>query len=169
MTLESDLVRRIVGLERRLAEMEARENSWFGVKIRVQRSTAQTIANNMWTAQIFDAIAYEKKPSGAASQWSLGNPTRLTCVVAGFYLVVTHVMFVANATGDRIIGLYKNGMIFANTSTRAGASLGVSAQLVELVSLNVGDYIESQVFQNSGGNLNTDPSNYLYLAWVLLG
>jgi hypothetical protein len=169
MTLESDLVKRIVALERRLAEMEAVERSWFGVRIRVQRSTAQTITNNAWTAQIFDTIAYENKPPGASSQWSSGYPTRLTCVVAGYYLVATHVMFAANSTGDRIIGLYKNGAIFANTSTRAGASLGVSIQLIELVTLNVGDYIESWVFQNCGGNLNTDQTNYLYLEWVLLG
>jgi hypothetical protein len=172
MTLESDLVRRIVGLERRLAEIEARESSWFGVRIRVQRSTDQTISTGVWTAQSFDTVTFESKPPGASSQWSSGNPTRLTCVVAGFYLVIAHTRFYYNATGSRGINLMKNGVsLTANIyQTLATSSDNPHLQIAEMVNLTVGDYMETFVFQSSGGNLNTNQSsNNLYLEWVLLG
>ena len=172
MTLENDLVKRIIALERRLAEMEAMERSWFGVRIRVQRSTDQTIPTGTWTAQSFDTVIFESKPSGASSQWSASYPTRLTCVVAGFYLVIAHARFYYNSTGSRGINLLKNGVGLVGNlyQTLATSSDNPALQIADMVNLAVGDYIETSVFQSSGGNLNTNQlSNNLYLEWVLLG
>ena len=141
-------------------------------RVRVQRSTDQTIPTATWTPQSFDIVTFESNPSGASSQWSASYPTRLTSVVTGVYLVIAHTRFYYNSTGSRGINITKNGVSMVANLQQASttASDNPHLQVIEIIFLAVGDYIETNVYQNSGGNLNTNSgSNNLYLEWMLLG
>ena len=82
------------------------------------------------------------------------NPSRLTCKTAGLYAIYGNAQFAAHATGARTVLIRLNGTstsIAAATAGSAGRnqSLPVSTQYP----LEVGDYIELAVWQNSGGSL----------------
>ena len=140
------------------------------VKIRVERSTNQSIPNTVWTAQSFDTIVYEGKPSVATSQWVSGSPTRLTCLLPGLYLIIAHTRFAANATGIRGIDLAKNGVLLSANTFQTQTSVDVHIQTSDINQLVVNDYIESFVYQTSGSALNTiSSSNNIYFEWVRLG
>ena len=143
----------------------------FGtVTIRVERSTNQSIPNATWTALSFDAIITEEKPA-TTSQWSSGSPTQLICRLPGYYLVNAHVRFAANATGIRGINLLKNGTI-GLTSIKSVGFTGSDPVILcnVIVKLDTGDYVETQVYQNSGAALDAvASSNNLYLEWIRLG
>ena len=102
-----------------------------------------------WTSVTFDT----------AGMWNAGNPTRLTANAPGLYLFTATGGFVANPTGDRAAGIFKNGtteLIAAQLPTSSvyfwGGSMSVVSQLV------AGDYVELKVAQNCGVNLNTADS-----------
>ena len=140
------------------------------VAIRVERSTNQSIPNDTWTALSFDAIITEEKPA-TTSQWSSGSPTRLICRLPGYYLVNAHVRFAANATGIRGINLLKNGTI-GLTSIKSVGFTGSDPVILcnVIVKLDTGDYVETQVYQNSGAALDAVASSHnLYLEWIRLG
>src|SRR5215831_3773414 len=74
--------------------------------VRIGRSTAQSIPNNVWTAISFDTVFYDKGP---AAHWVAGSPTRLTCQVAGTYVVSVAAM-IAAASG----GIYRQAAVYVN-------------------------------------------------------
>lgn len=101
------------------------------------------------------------------------NNTRYTAQVAGWYTVSGVVAFISNATGFRASRIAKNGtqvMGFA-ASTTAATSLSTAPALpTRAIQLNVGDYIELQGLQNSGGtlttNLGTDLASSLWVKFA---
>ena len=140
------------------------------VAIRVERSTNQSIPNDYWTALSFDTIVSEEKPA-TTSQWSSGSPTCLICRLPGYYLINAHVRFAANATNIRGINLLKNGTI-GLTSIKSVGFTGSDPVILcnVIVKLDTGDYVETQVYQNSGAALDAvAKSNNLYLEWIRLG
>jgi hypothetical protein len=132
-------------------------------------TSAQAIPNNTWTALLFGT---ELVDSAGAHDTST-NTSRYTAVYAGTYLVHGRYTYAASATGFRGVRLAKNGTSLDYTLSYGGtptASLTQSVQTQGLVVLAVGDYVEVQVMQTSGGNLNTDTSNSAYpsmaLRWI---
>jgi len=121
--------------------------------VRVYRSTQQSIPNAAFTALSFDTVRYD-----TSGQWSAANPTRLTCQIAGTYSVWANFVFLTAAGGQSRFGqIVKNGTqaisktgLNAVTITAAAPSVAIPA----LVQLNVGDYLEVQVYQDSGAALN---------------
>ncbi len=116
-------------------------------------SSAQTIGSSgahtalTLTATIFDTSSY----------WSAGAPTRITIPTTGYYFIASHVTYVANATGGRLLKVYKDGVSLSNLSagdtpnSATECSLGLSS----IRSLTAGEYLELYTWQNSGGNLDT--------------
>jgi hypothetical protein len=86
------------------------------------------------------------------------NTSRLTAPVAGLYLVGASVRWAANATGYRHINLVVNGAGASIARQLGPAASGiVTYQTVETIyELAANDYVEVQVQQNSGGNLNIE-------------
>lgn len=83
------------------------------------------------------------------------NPSRITVATAGRYEVKAQCAFVANATGYRQVAILKNGAAVASVRVPAVSGVSTTLQAVGSVLCAVNDYIEMQVLQTSGGNLDT--------------
>jgi hypothetical protein len=158
MTLESDLVRRIVGLERRLAEIEARERA--GSVVAIYRTGAgQSIPNG-----IFTIINYDTKEIDTHLAVTTGSSWKFTAPVSGYYHVDAEILFAAtNTWADGEAG---NLSIIVNGNTNIERALhrkdnyGSSASIMMFLGgstalyLSAGDYIDVRVIQYSGGALS---------------
>lgn len=118
---------------------------------RVYRSSDQVIANNASTQVIFDSVRFDTE-----GMWSASAPTRLTCRLAGVYLVCATLRWAVNPSGIRAVSLLLNGsLVICGTTTHttnSGNTFTMSA--ATLYALDLGDFLEVQVYQSSGGNLN---------------
>jgi len=89
----------------------------------------------------------------AAGMWAAGAPTKITCTVPGVYQLSGGVNWDASNDGRRDCRLLVNGTGVASSVVPA-ENVGV-AQSVSLVTpLALGDYVELQIRQSSGGNLS---------------
>src|SRR5919197_2582011 len=85
------------------------------------------------------------------------NTSRYTAQTAGLWDVSACVPWEINGTGKREAYLKVNNTTYYGSDTAtAAASSRVSAAPAALIPVSVGDYIEVQVYQNSGGALNID-------------
>jgi len=140
--------------------------------VRVYRSTNQSIPNGAWTTITFDTTRYDRGP---AAHWNINNPTRLTCQVAGVYDIVAAISFGGAVGGNqRACGILLNGGAYAGiggmtafTPTNGINYSTISAQLY----LNIGDYVELQVYQDSGAALaiNASPQYSPEFSMALVG
>ena len=84
------------------------------------------------------------------------NNSRLTCVVKGIYEITACAVWQSSAVGHRIIRINKNG----GASIRDGVTDGIATgdPTYHLVTtknrMAVGDYVEKEVEQSSGGPLD---------------
>jgi hypothetical protein len=121
------------------------------------RSISMPIPNVAWTAIAFNSERFDTV-GGAASTMhdNATNNSRLTCRVAGKYLIGGHVEWAGNAVGTRRIQVRLNGANGIGNGSPAYAVgdnnpfLGV----VTLWDMIVGDYVELIVLQSSGGSLD---------------
>ena len=123
------------------------------------RTTVQAIGTGAWTALQFNATDISDP---FAFHDPASNNTRFTVPAgwAGTYLCVGQSGFASgSAIVTRYIGWSLNGGDPADMDSTGGlvttAALVVRLQSVALLELAVGDYVELEVFQDSGGNLNT--------------
>lgn len=115
-------------------------------------TASQSIPNSTVTA-----IQFTGALSDNWAGWSSGANTRYTSQVSGLYRISSTVPLGGSAANRRFIYIYVNGVLFAqaemggvvNTSTTNVYSAPALAQL------NVGDYVETFYFQDSGGALGT--------------
>ncbi len=118
------------------------------------QSGAQTISNTTQTDlnfanETFDTDGYHS---------TVTNTNRITIPTgkSGYFLVTARTAFAANTTGTRINWIIKNGTTEIST-VYAGAAVSDNTSVVTsaIVSLVAGDYITLNVYQTSGGSLNT--------------
>lgn len=97
------------------------------------------------------------------------NNTRLTVPSGGggLYIVNATVTWAANATGGRDIRLHKNGsQVTGMIDTRAAKPAGDTVnRLTEHLALVATDYLQLEVLQDSGGNLNITDARF-QACWV---
>lgn len=117
-------------------------------------TVAQSIPNNAFTSLSLDAELWDS--DGGHS--TVSATSRYVCQVAGTYAVVGAASIVGNATGGRGVQITVNGNAITGTEllTNNNGTGSWSGQTVCEVPLNVGDYVEVQAYQNSGGALNTN-------------
>jgi hypothetical protein len=86
------------------------------------------------------------------------NNSRYVCQVAGWYWVQATCSFPVNATGNRSLQLAVNGATVPGTTIIQAAPAGNSwcGQTSGWMPLNVGDYVEVQVWQTAGVSLSTN-------------
>jgi hypothetical protein len=158
MTLESDLVRRLVAIERRLAEIEARERA--GSIVAIYRSnTGQSIPNGALTVVDYNVLEID-----TYSAVTTGSSWRFTAPVSGYYHVDAEILFAAtNTWADGEAG---NLSVFVNGNTNIEKALhrkdnyGSSASIMMFLGgstalyLSARDYIDVRVIQYSGGALS---------------
>lgn len=131
------------------------------IAARVTRTSAQSIPNATWTGISFSQATFDDRPSGLSAHWSGGTPTRLTCRVAGVYIISGHISFSANSTGRRVVRIFRNDTTqIALSSVNATSTQLVHISLSALLKLSVGDYIELGAYQDSGGVLDIAYDTY---------
>lgn len=119
----------------------------------LSRSNVQTI-----TSGAVAAISYDTRLWDFGSMWDPANPTRLTAQDQGIYLFGFHAGW-QNAGGvatRRQFNIYKNGNNAVRLGTLEWAPI-TSVTIASLAALDfckAGDFYESGVFQDSGGNLD---------------
>jgi hypothetical protein len=134
-------------------------------RARVFRSTAtQSIPDATDTEVAFDG---ETTDVGAMHD-NVTNNSRLTVPVGGdgTYILSCGIEFAADATGFRHVRFLKNGatLLALNTHPNLGASDVVRPSLTTAADLVAGDFVEVQVYQNSGGALDINGTN-AYTTW----
>jgi hypothetical protein len=122
------------------------------------QSTAQSLANNVYVPLTFTSETIDRDNGHS----NVTNPSRYTAQTAGYYLFNGQIQYAANVTGARRALWYVNGALpvnngggfFSTSSTLLAATATVIAPPL-FVYLAVGDYVELNAFQNSGGALLT--------------
>lgn len=118
---------------------------------RVYNSADQSIPNATDTIVAFDSERYDTD----TIHDNATNNSRLTCKTAGKYLVWAGICFDTNGTGRRKGELIVNGATVTSLITLVPPGddwCGLNYSTI--VDLNVNDYIQVRVSQNSGGALN---------------
>jgi len=120
----------------------------------VTQTSAQSLGTGSWVSITLNSSQYDNYNGHS----NVTNNSRYTAVVAGWYTVSGVVAFSANGTGERGARLAVNGSPVQGT---AGFLAALSSNVTAVVTatrdilLNVGDYVEVQGWQTSGGSLNT--------------
>ena len=111
----------------------------------ISNSTATMIS---WDVELYDTNAFHDNTT---------NPTRMTIPagLGGKYLISVLIPYTANATGERVGYVHKNGTLFYLTSRgNLSGSVGTFVNYSYIIDLAASDYIEIQTFQSSGGALS---------------
>ncbi|MFJ6085180.1 hypothetical protein ACIQI8_27605 [Streptomyces sp. NPDC092369] len=123
-------------------------------RFRGRQASVQSIADNTWTPLTLDTEDYDSDNGHSTST----NTSRYTVQVAGTYAITGMVSFAANATGNRAGRITVNGTAVPGSFVKglaATATHSSGAAFHAQAVLAVGDYIELQGLQTSGGALNT--------------
>ncbi|GAH37496.1 unnamed protein product, partial [marine sediment metagenome] len=132
------------------------EGNYFDIGARVYNNYSQTIPDAVGTALVFNSERYDTGNIHSCT----ANSSRLTCKVAGKYMVVYNGRFLANPDGRRYFFIYLNrttniGLAQAGLDT----SNFLTIPLVTIYDLNVNDYVEIYAYQNSGSSLKIQQSS----------
>lgn len=128
-------------------------------------TTTATAKNLTFDTEVFD--------SGTMHSTSV-NTGRIVVPTggAGLYMIGANVEFDTNATGWRTLNLMLNTstVIASHRAITSSASVTTRLSVATIYSLSAGDYLEVQVYQNSGGSLNVlsaaDYSPVFYATWM---
>jgi hypothetical protein len=113
-----------------------------------QSTTTSVVAKKDFDSEDFDTDGFHDNST---------NNSRLTIPtgMGGKYLVVASIDWASNSTNERYVAIIKNNTTEYATSRITANSTAETAQSVSAVlDLAAGDYVEVQVYQTSGGNLN---------------
>jgi|SRR5881394_3394713 len=139
----------------------------------LRQTVAQTITTGTMTAATFDTEDLDTNVSATSQHDNVTNNTRFTAVYAGWYQVSGGTGYSANVTNRRANRWAVNGASLSGTgvylpTTPTGTCETPSRTF--FLFLNVGDYVEFQIYQDSGGNLNTavstDQQTTMMVRWV---
>ncbi len=120
---------------------------------RVYHDTTVGYGNASWLSISFNS---EHHDDGGLHS-TVTDTHKLTIPTAGWYVITGHIKWAANATGVRGIRIMNNAAtILASLLVDAvqGGVSGTNLSIGTAVKLSANDYLELQVYQNSGGTLN---------------
>jgi len=129
-------------------------------KARIYRSTAQSIPDSTETKIQFNVENYDIN-----NEFDNVTNYRFTAKTNGYYLIVIQ-SGIQNATADKIVlvYIYKNGVSYTANQVTTNAISVPRIFLVDVIPLNIGDYIEGYIYHNFGSNQNSSTgstSNFL--------
>jgi hypothetical protein len=123
----------------------------------IYKSSNQSISNGSGTVVTYNAEFYDTD----AFHDNSTNNSRITIPAgkAGKYLITVTIIYAANATGIRIVGLLKNGDFtngqqLINLDPPSSGTTRLTAATV--MDLAEADYIQIETLQTSGGSLDLD-------------
>lgn len=116
------------------------------------RSTTQSIPDNAETAILFDLEKYDIENlhsiTATTSRFTIPSGAE------GVYLCIGRAAWAANAAGVRDLFINVNGVRQAAARQLPGAATAFTMECTTFIRLEVADYVEFSVLQNSGGALN---------------
>jgi hypothetical protein len=115
----------------------------------------QSINNGTWTILTFDAELFDTDSYHSTST----NTGRFTIGTTGYYQIGAQLAWSGNASGVRHHRLVKNGstdIVYRVLGITPQAGSELSYDINYLAYLTSGDYVEFQVYQDSGTTLTTD-------------
>lgn len=118
------------------------------------QTSTQSATSGVTTAVAMDTTILDTY----AGHSNTTNNTRYVCQQAGTYLVVGSCALSGSSTGNRLCEIAKNGTVVTNGITvglAPGSANGTQLQATAFVTLALGDYVETYVYQTSGGPLTT--------------
>ncbi|MGG1599310.1 hypothetical protein [Paenibacillus naphthalenovorans] len=120
-------------------------------QVKVYSTASQSIPSGAYTTLVFNTEYYDD----AEQHDNAVNNSRLTCKEIGKYLIHSEVLFASNATGYRGVRLRINESIIDGQFI-VGAVNGnqTSITFSTIRQLNMSEYVEVQVIQNTGGSLD---------------
>ena len=121
--------------------------------VRAYNSANVSIPNGAFTAVTLDSEYYDTGTSTEQHSTST-NTDRLTCRQTGLYVIGANIEWTFNAVGERIVSLMLNGSTEIARVRSAPSAGEVSLITTTQYRLTSGDYVNCQVFQNSGGALS---------------
>lgn len=130
-----------------------------GIGARAYNTGTQSITTATWTALTLDSERFDTDGFHSTSV----NTERFTVPagLGGKYLLNTNIGFAANTTGQRGVRLRLNDATTIAQDLRetmTDGSLGTRMSIACVYDLIPGDYVETEVWQDSGGNLNSENS-----------
>jgi hypothetical protein len=123
----------------------------------LSKSAAQSVSNATWTAITWNQENYDTD----AFHDNSSNNTRITIPAGngGKYLIASSLFNPSNSSGARLIRFQKNGSpLYYGTWMNAVNGHSTSIVASQVFDLAVSDYIEVDLFQDSGGALNVNSS-----------
>lgn len=145
--------------------------------IRLRKTSNQNFTSGAFAMVSWNFVEFEVTP-----MWDAADPTKIKPSVSGWYVGSCGWSFNANTAGLREMNVYKNGATNANTDYNMIRNMGqgyangswtaVSRGNVFIEQFNgTTDYVEMQLFQNSGSTLgmqtNTQESQADFtLRWI---
>jgi hypothetical protein len=125
----------------------------------VLRSTAtQSIPNNAFTSVTLNVEDLDDDPDGIGGHSTSVNTSRYTARYPGWYLCSGGVTWAGSATGRRGGRWAVNGSAVNGSAALLVAGIAAAASTYPRtmsIFLDEGDFVEMQVFQDSGGALST--------------
>jgi len=123
----------------------------------------QTVAQSIASGGAGSALTFDSEDVDSSGMHSTSsNTSRATATYPGWYLFAGNGSLVQNATGLRTLSWNVNGSAQSGAgSNDSGGGAGIDFRhpaTPSLFFLNVGDFVELILFQNSGGSLNTEVS-----------
>lgn len=127
----------------------------FTPSVRVYKSVAQSIANDVFNDITFDTVVIDND-----EMYNASNPTKLTCKTPGYYLIIADINFNMSPTGNKIVAINKNGSLDVDNATYvcveavSEANFGNVVHFSTIYYLKENDYVICSVKQTSGNALN---------------
>lgn len=114
-------------------------------------SAAQAVATGSFVSLNLDSETYDT----AGMHDLVTNNSRVIIQEAGTYIILARARFAASAATQVAIQIIKNGATALSVnSVVPSATINLDLETVAIDNFVVGDYVENQAFQNSGGNVN---------------
>lgn len=122
--------------------------------VKVTHSVSQSIPDFTYTTLAFNTETYDTD----TIHDTVTSNSRLTCKTAGKYLINASLSYVPNATGYRGVNIVLNATTATIASVNVPSIGGIytSVQATVVYNLAVGDFVEVQAIQTSGGALNIE-------------
>ena len=126
------------------------DNAPKDVGVHVYNNANISAASSAYTVLTFNSERYDT--DGIHSTTT--NTNRLTVTRSGKYEILGSAQWANNATGYRMLGIRLNGVTWIGFIQNVAISSPLVQQASSQYQLNVGDYVELLVYQNSGVALN---------------
>jgi hypothetical protein len=118
--------------------------------VRVYRTTPQSVPNTTWTTISFDAERWDTDNIHD----TVTNNDQLVCRTAGKYIIVGQVEWDPSTTGERIVGIYRNGSEISRVRGQPNSNGYINQVVSTEYDLGVGDYIQLKGYQSQGTAIN---------------